>query len=853
MKKALRILAKIGKILLVILLVAYGAAYWYISSHKKELIQQFSETVSDKIDGKVDLGEADITFFSSFPRIAIRAKNLMVTDSLYKVHQHAFFSAKDLFVSINIFKLVAKEPALTGLKLKSGSIYFYTDTSGYTNSYLLKSKKEPTGGPKKTDQTVSIKNIELDDVHFILNDEKREKLHDIVVTSMDVGISDEGDWLNLQVQADLQVNGLAFNLPNGTFLKDTELDGNFLLRYEKLSQKLSFKDIELELNDQDFTLTGNFDLGEKNPQFDLSILNENTNQESVKQILPQRIAKSISKVTVGDEFVSRAVLKGPLKGGEPLINASWDIKDADMKTIFMDFESVTCTGYYTNEVVKGMPRKDPNSKIVINNFLGEWHSIPVKASRIEILDLKNPILTCDLHSNFEIKKLDDLLGSQSLSLSKGTANVNLNYSGPVEYNSETFAKLDGSMQFANASMNYRPRNINIDNVNGTIAFKNTNVFIQNLGFNVMSNKIVMNAEALGLVSLLNDDPNKVKIDYRIYSPKLNLNEFLFLFKSREDIKQRAGGTAKFSAFSGKLDGILDRSRIDLHVNADQVVYKKFAGSNFNSDISILQDQYLLNDVSMAALGGSMKINGSIKGAGSNRHIVTLRSDVNSVNVKQLLFAFDNFGQDGITDKELAGLFSADVNVALQMNSDGVIQPSSANGEVSFSLKNGQLINFEPLKKIQKFVFKNRDFDQVDFAELKDKFTIRNGEVKINRMEIQSSVLSLFVEGLYSTKGKTDLSIQVPLNNLKKREDDYIPENIGTDQKGGRSIFLRGQTGADGKVQIKLDLFKKYYKKDGGGQDVQTITDSSTLIPATSKPARKKGILKNFRKGKKNQS
>jgi hypothetical protein len=52
---------------------------------------------------------------------------------------------------------------------------------------------------------------------------------------------------------------------------------------------------------------------------------------------------------------------------------------------------------------------------------------------------------------------------------------------------------------------------------------------------------------------------------------------------------------------------------------------------------------------------------------------------------------------------------------------------------------------------------------------------------------------------------------VPLNNLKKRDDDYNPENIGANKKGGGSIFIRGRPGADGNIKFKLDLFKKYDK------------------------------------------
>ena len=139
------------------------------------------------------------------------------------------------------------------------------------------------------------------------------------------------------------------------------------------------------------------------------------------------------------------------------------------------------------------------------------------------------------------------------------------------------------------------------------------------------------------------------------------------------------------------------------------------------------------------------------------------------------------------------------------------EPGSLESVIDFSLKNGVLNNYEPVKKLQNFLFKHRDFDNIRFAELKDKFEIKDGDVKINRMEIQSSVMSLFVEGVYNKKGTTDLSIQVPLSNIHKRGEDFNPENIGADKKGGSSIHLRGRPGPDGNIKFKLDLFNKFKK------------------------------------------
>jgi len=81
------------------------------------------------------------------------------------------------------------------------------------------------------------------------------------------------------------------------------------------------------------------------------------------------------------------------------------------------------------------------------------------------------------------------------------------------------------------------------------------------------------------------------------------------------------------------------------------------------------------------------------------------------------------------------------------------------------------------------------------------------------MEIESTVISMYVEGIYSMKGATDMSIQIPLRNLKKRKADYIPENSGIDKKGGPSLFMRGRPGPDGNIQFKPDLFHTY-KKSG---------------------------------------
>jgi hypothetical protein len=292
---------------------------------------------------------------------------------------------------------------------------------------------------------------------------------------------------------------------------------------------------------------------------------------------------------------------------------------------------------------------------------------------------------------------------------------------------------------------------------------------------------------------------------------LNLTSFTYLLKSGKKIASHKSQKSKLAKVAGSVDAALDQGRVNVNLKAAKLIYKKFEASDAIANVSLLQDRYLINKVSMQHAGGHIDLTGSLLSLRDNYHQAKVDVLLDNVDVNKVFAAFNNFGQDGIKAQNLEGKLDAKVNATLELNDDGKAYPNTIESVVDFSLKNGALNNFEPVKKIQSFIFKNRDFDNIRFAELKDRLEISNQEIKINRMEIQSSVLSMYVEGIYSMKGTTDMSIQIPLSNLKKRNTDYKPENSGTDKKVGASIFIRGRPGPDGNIEFKADLFNKFKK------------------------------------------
>jgi hypothetical protein len=353
----------------------------------------------------------------------------------------------------------------------------------------------------------------------------------------------------------------------------------------------------------------------------------------------------------------------------------------------------------------------------------------------------------------------------------------------------------------------------MSNVNGVLAFRNSNVFVENLQCDILNNKIVMNGTAANLLSLINTEPDKATIDWNIFSPSLNLSSFTYLLKSRKTSAYKNSDKNNLQEISRKIDAVLEQGRLNVNLRAARMNYKKLAAANVVANVSLLQDKYLINNVSMEQGGGRMSLNGILSTQRPNYHYAGLNVRLDDVDVNSVFSQFNNFGQDAITAQNLSGRLSSKINASLALDDDGKVYPNSIESVVDFSLKKGTLINFEPVKKLQNFLFKNRDFENIQFAELKDRIEISNGEIRINRMEIQSSVLTVFVEGIYNTKGTTDMSVQVPLSNLKKRRSDRRPENKGADKKGGPSIYLRGRPGPDGNIEFKTDLFRKFRKQN----------------------------------------
>ena len=808
MKKYRKIFLRSVVILIGLIFILYFILIGYVSANKKSLIGEVTEELSKKINGNVAIGDIELSFFRTFPRISVLLNEVVITDSMFATHRHTFFKAEEVYAQVSAAQLIQKNIRINGFKIVNADIFLFTDSTGYTNQYLVKPERDSTRPSPPPGNEDMIRSVNLKNVNLTISNEVKANLYKVLLNKLQTNIDNNPDILRLDIKADLLIHGLAFNLPKGSFLTEKTFEGNFELKYIKPLQQLRADSILVKIDNHPYNITAQFDLKSEQPLFDLKISVKGISFTSIKNVVTPHISDALSIVDMNNKIDAKASINGHLNGGDPLIIADWAVRNSMLTTPFLDFEKASFTGNYTNEIDTALARKDPNSKIEIHNFSAEWKGLPVTSKSIEIMNLLQPQLTADLQSTFPLSTLNNLVGSNTIELKEGNGEASLTYKGPVVRNKNTNSFVNGTIAFSDGVIDYKPRGVELKNVNGKLIFKNSDVIVENLKCMVLNNSITMNGKADNLLTLMNSEANKVIIDWNVYSPALNMASFVYLLQPGKQIKRKNKKT-RLGNISEKIDDILDKGRVRLKLKTDQLKYKKFTATNVNANVSLLPEKYEIHEVSMNHGGGNINLSGSLMNRNSNYHQVVFKSNLQYVDVNKIFTAFDNFGQNGIEAKNLAGKLTATASGTFGLDNEGKPYPGSVASEVNFSLKNGALNDYEPLKKIQNYIFKNRDFENITFAELKDKLVIANEEITINRMEIASSVFTVFVEGVYSMRGNTDLSIQIPLKNLKKRSADFKPENSGTDKKTGTSVYLRGRPGSDGNIQFKADLFNRF--------------------------------------------
>lgn len=802
MSRSLKISLKIVIALLVVIVLTWLGAAYYINHNNKTILATILTQLNSNVNGKIEVENMETTLLKGFPGVSVSLKKVKLRDSLWSQHKHDLLNAQDIDVSLNILSLITGTININKIGINNANIYVYTDSSGYSNTSMFKAKSDQQAS-KKDKNAFQIKRIDFNTVNLTIDNQRRFKLFNFAVNQLRGKINYLDTGWNGKIDLQTTIKSFAFNTKKGSFLKDKTIKGTLSAHYNEKSEVIIIDQEKLNIGGDDFYIGAKIHTAKAQSAFEIAIRADKILYKNISLLLSPNISDKLLKFAIDQPIavVGKIVDDGSKDSKDPFIDVKMTVKNNTVSFPSGQLTNCNFLGTFTNRDTVGKHIGDANSAIKLFALTGDYYNVPLKIDTFSITNLERPIGKGLVTAQFPLEKLNSSLGGETLNFKNGTADLKLYCKVDIENFKFTKPDLSGNVFIKNADIIYIPRGMKLINSSLTLNFDQKNLNITNSRFQLGKSILTMNCGIENFLNFYYSDPQKILANLKLNSPQLNLSEFMFLLGQRKTVKRPTKNKNAIKEVSDQLSAVLEASRVNIQLDVKQATYNRFVAKNLNANISLYGDGIHFNKINVSHAGGNVNLNGKITQAGNNNKF-NLNANINGVSIANFFYAFENFGQDAITDKNIRGYLSAKVNTNGSITNQGNIVKKSMYGQVIFDLNKAALVGFEPIRKVGKFAFPNRNLSNIEIDKLNGTLTLNGDKVNISPMQVNSSVLNFNVKGVYGLTAGTDIAMDIPLRNPKKNEGIIDKEELALARMKGIVLHLKAVDDGKGGIKVK---------------------------------------------------
>ena len=346
--------------LLLILGIALGAIYFFVKSHKEEVVNFIVNTVSENHNGTVSFDDVTLKNWGNFTNPAFHVKNMVLLDSTES--QITRFQAEDVYLKLSINSLLKKNIQVKSLQIENAN---YKSVVIKEDLVTLTVKKDST--PKKNKVTDIFKpykmKMSIEDFTIDIQNIPRHKAYRFKLNEITSDLLMTSDRISSSLDLDANIKQLGFNLQKGSYLKDTKIIGSMNPEIDLISDKIHIPAFDLSINDQIFKLTADFDTAGSG-SFHFIIVNEETEYAPTVSLVSDHIQEKLGKYKIDQPFSTHTTLEGSFAPfSNPLVHIEFN-SDDNTATIIdrFDLESLSFNGCFTNRIYDDERAKTEDKK-----------------------------------------------------------------------------------------------------------------------------------------------------------------------------------------------------------------------------------------------------------------------------------------------------------------------------------------------------------------------------------------------------------------------------------------------------------------------------------------------------------
>ncbi len=745
---------------------------------KERIIAQFVREANKNLNTPVKIGEMDISIFSSFPQMAIVLKDVYIEDS----HEGSYplLTASEIRCQLSPIQVWKGNYTVKGLTIIDSETNLKINKEGENNYTILKPRESKS-------QNGSSMKFELHDVQL-----ERTRVHYIDVGAEEhltfsseellASIHSANDVYDIEAEGELTTEKISVN--GNSFLAGKSFKVTSELSYDDAQRNLIIKPSTLSIRNSSFNVAGTYTWKQKNI-IDITTKGHETDIQSLLSLLNESVSKKFQKYRSKGEVYFTSRLHGEIsRKVSPSINIDFGFNDATLNN--PDSRSQITGASLEGSFVSPQILKTESATLNLKNIKAKLNDEPFTAD-FQLRNFNDPAVKFSFDGRLDAKSLLDFYPVKNLEDLSGSLIANVKFDGKVgllkKRATAQRVSTEGTIQLENIGLTYGHDKVRLENLRGNMQFNNIDLALSDVSGKIGNSDFLLNGFFKNIITFILFDNQPIGIETDLKSTYLDVDE---LFAMGFGQPSKGPAESKKEQYEFKIS-----RNINLNFNCDvkALRYKRFYATELKGDLLVKNEMAVSRNIKFNSMGGDMSFTGIVD-AKNNKAIDVISSfRLNGINIDSIFYVFENFDQNFIIDKHLKGKAYADVSLEFALNQNLRLYQETLVSDISTSIKGGELNNFEPMKKLNKYL-NDEGLSKLRFSDIKNDIHIENKTVYIPQMEVRTNVTSIKVSGTHTFDQRIDYRLIAPLRNDKNITSVEAKQALQEDGAGQSKLFLK---------------------------------------------------------------
>jgi len=786
-------------------------AYLYQDEVKSYLVSKLNEGLA----AEVKVQDIDFSVLRKFPNASLQFTEVYCPSVGMKTRNDTLFFMEKVFLEFNVIDIFQKNYIIRKIQMDNGVVNIQRDNYGNDNFHFWKTADRDTSSSRSF--SFALNEITLNNQKFSYVNTSSHLKTSAQINSMEASGMFSSSSYSLEATGDVFINYFKNN--REYFIKEKPLQADFLLQVD--SSNYTITEGEAELDGIPLQIDGSIvklqKEGNSNNGYDLNlnISGSNIDLEHALNLIPEQHREELKHYTIsGTADINSSIVGTADKHNSPVWQMNYSTRRAQ---IILD-----STGFKLSDIeLNGTYKSGNGGSITISEFSSEIGSDRIKGN-FSVNNFNDPFIQLSINTKANLENLhrSHLPGLDSVKSISGIANVEASIKGKLknlkEYSRKELQKMDlsGIIELDNVIIKLNNDDPAIHLSKGSLVLNDEDVFIKNLSGNINNSDFELEGFFKNMLPYLMLENEKLFVEAELKSNQLNLNELL---------KDYAASSNQNTVYTLVFP---DEVNLNLKVHVGELKFRRFEGNSIKGSIAIKNRKLIAKQLEFRAMDGNVNAKGIIDASRNDQVLITCDAEVDEIDINKLFYQFENFGQEVITDQHIKGITDANIQFASVWTPQLKAYKDKIYTKADITIYKGELINFEPLLALSEHI-EVSELKHVKFSTLQNEIEIKNSEIHIPKMDIESSAMDISASGVHGFDNSINYKIKVYLPELlakkskeKKKENNEF--GVIEDDGLGMWIFLT-MTGTVEDPVIKYDK-KGAIKKIGEDlkQEKQTL-------------------------------